>query len=122
LVGSDYRGAGNATYMLSYMAQMGGWAIEDYAVNYAKDPIQYLRIGYASYLSSWALLNSGTAESNYGYWFPGKENDGGAGGGFEPRPWDELGSATRRWDGAHGGIRVNLILGSVALCAQQPRW
>jgi len=38
-------------------------------------------------LSSWALLNSGTAESNYGYWFPGKENDGGAGGGFEPRPW-----------------------------------
>src|SRR5437763_15560189 len=23
----------------------------------------------------------------YGYWFPGKENDGGAGGGFEPRPW-----------------------------------
>ena len=32
-------------------------------------------------------MNSGTAESNYGYWFPGKENDGGAGGGFEPRPW-----------------------------------
>jgi len=86
-LGSDYRGAGNATYMLSYMAQMGGWAIEDYAVNYANDPIQYLRLGYASYLSSWALLNSGTAESNYGYWFPGKDNDGGAGGGFEPRPW-----------------------------------
>lgn len=86
-LGSDYRGGGNATYMLSYMAQMGGWAIEDYAVNYAKDPIQYLRLGYASYLSSWALLNSGTSESNYGYWFPGKENDGGAGGGFEPRPW-----------------------------------
>jgi hypothetical protein len=86
-LGSDYRGAGNATYMLSYMAQMGGWAIEDYAVNYAKNPIEYLRLGYASYLSSWALLNSGTAESNYGYWFPGKENDGGAGGGFEPRPW-----------------------------------
>lgn len=21
------------------------------------------------------------------HWFPGKENDGGAGGGFEPRPW-----------------------------------
>jgi hypothetical protein len=32
-------------------------------------------------------LNSGTPETNYGYWFPGKENDGGAGGGFEPRPW-----------------------------------
>ncbi len=86
-LGSDYRGSGNASYMLSYMAQMGGWAIEDYAVNYAKDPIEYLRLGYASYLSSWALLNSGTAASNYGYWFHGKENDGGAGGGFEPRPW-----------------------------------
>jgi len=59
----------------------------DYAINFARDPIPYLRLGYASYLSSWALLNSGTAESNYGYWYPGKENDGGAGGGFEPRPW-----------------------------------
>ena len=86
-LGSDFRGGGNASYTLSYMAQMGGWAIEDYALNFAKDPIPYLRLGYASYLSSWALLNSGTAESNYGYWFPGKENDGGAGGGFEPRPW-----------------------------------
>jgi hypothetical protein len=66
---------------------MGGWAVEDYALNFAKDPVPYLRLGYQSYLSSWALLNSGTAESNYGYWFPGKENDGGAGGGFEPRPW-----------------------------------
>jgi hypothetical protein len=56
-------------------------------LNFAQDPVPYLRLGYASYLSSWALLNSGTAESNYGYWFPGKENDGGAGGGFEPRPW-----------------------------------
>ena len=66
---------------------MGGWAVQDYALNYAQNPVPYLRLGYASYLSSWALLNSGTAESNYGYWFPGKENDGGAGGGFEPRPW-----------------------------------
>ena len=86
-LGSDYRGSGNASYTLSYMAQMGGWAVEDYGLNYADDPIPYLRLGYASYLSSWALLNSGTAESNYGFWFPGKENDGGAGGGFEPRPW-----------------------------------
>jgi Family of unknown function (DUF5695) len=46
-----------------------------------------MRLGFASYLSSWALMNTGTAESNYGYWYPGKENDGGAGGGFEPRPW-----------------------------------
>lgn len=86
-LGSDFRGSGNASYTLSYMAQMGGWAVEDYGLNYADDAIPYLRLGYASYLSSWALLNSGTAESNYGFWFPGKENDGGAGGGFEPRPW-----------------------------------
>jgi Family of unknown function (DUF5695) len=86
-LGSDFRGSGSASYTLSYMAQMGGWAVQDYALNFARDPVPYLRLGYASYLSSWALMNSGTAESNYGYWFPGKENDGGAGGGFEPRPW-----------------------------------
>lgn len=86
-LGSDYRGSGNAEYTLSYMSQMGGWAVEDYALNFAQDPVPYLRLGYASYLSSWALLNSGTPQSNYGYWYPGKENDGGAGGGFEPRPW-----------------------------------
>jgi hypothetical protein len=86
-LGSDYRGSGPSSYTLSYMAQMGGWAVSDYALYYAHDPMPYLRLGYASYLSSWALLNSGTPESNYGYWFPGKENDGGAGGGFEPRPW-----------------------------------
>ena len=86
-LGSDFRGSGSSSYTLSYMAQMGGWAIQDYALNFAVDPVPYLRLGYASYLSSWALMNSGTAESNYGYWFPGKENDGGAGGGFEPRPW-----------------------------------
>jgi hypothetical protein len=86
-LGSDYRGSGNGNYLLSYMAQMGGWAVQDYALRFAKDATPYLRLGYASYLSSWALVNSGTAESNYGYWNPGKENDGAAGGGFEVRPW-----------------------------------
>jgi len=86
-LGSDYRGSGPSSYTLSYMAQMGGWAVSDYALYFAQDPFPYLRLGYASYLSSWALLNTGTAESNYGYWYPGKNNDGGAGGGFEPRPW-----------------------------------
>jgi hypothetical protein len=83
-LGSDFRGSAGAGYTLSYMAQMGGWAVEDYALNFAKNPIPYLRLGYASYLSSWALLNSGTPESNYGYWYPGQANDGGASGGFEP--------------------------------------
>jgi hypothetical protein len=86
-LGSDYRGGGPVSYTLSYMAQMGGWAVSDYALYFARDPVTYLRLGYASLLSSWALVNSGTPESNYGYWYPGKNNDGGAGGGFEPRPW-----------------------------------
>ena len=34
-------------------------------------------------------MNSGTPESNYGYWYPGPENDGGAGGGFEPSPFGQ---------------------------------
>ena len=86
-LGSDYRaGAGNA-YTLSYMSQMGGWAVLDYALNFATNPCPYLRLGYASSLSSWALMNSGTPQSNYGYWYPGKADDGGASGGFEPAPY-----------------------------------
>ena len=83
-LGSDYRGT--LTYLLSYMSQMGGWSILDYALHFAKDPTDQLRLGYASSLSSWALVNSGTAESGYGYWFPGKNNDGATGGGFMPEP------------------------------------
>lgn len=96
-LGSDFRGSGSSSYTLSYMAQMGGWAIVDYALYSAADPARYLRLGYNSFLSSWALENSGTRESNYGYWYPGPENDGGAGGGFEPRPWG------RTWLGKEQG-------------------
>lgn len=83
-LGSDYRGSGGDAYTLSYMAQMGGWAILDHALNDVDDPRALLRLGHASALSSWALLNSGTEESDFGYWYPGKANDGAAGGGFEP--------------------------------------
>jgi hypothetical protein len=86
-LGSDYRARGNAGYTLSYMSQMGGWAVLDYALHFARNPAPDLRLGYASYLSSWALLNAGTKASGYGYWYPGKDNDGGASGGFEPAPW-----------------------------------
>lgn len=86
-LGSDYRGGGGDRYVLTYMSQMGGWSVLDYGLNFASDPAPYLRLGYQSYLSAWALLNSGTPESNYGYWYPGEENDGGAGGGFEPAPF-----------------------------------
>jgi hypothetical protein len=83
-LGSDYRG--NMTYLLSYMSQLGGWSILDHALHFAEDPTDYLRLGYASSLSSWALVNSGTAQSGYGYWFPSRNNDGAAGGGFMPEP------------------------------------
>jgi hypothetical protein len=96
-LGSDFRGSGSSSYTLSYMAQMGGWAVVDYGLYFAADPARYLRLGYSSFLSSWALENSGTRESNYGYWYPGPENDGGAGGGFEPRPWG------RTWLGKEQG-------------------
>jgi hypothetical protein len=88
-LGSDYRGGGGNGFTLSYMAQMGGWSVLDYALNYAQKPDWYLRLGYASYLSAWSLMNTGTPESNYGYWYPGKENDGGTGGGFEPAPYGQ---------------------------------
>jgi hypothetical protein len=67
---------------LSYMAAMGGWGVLDYAKNFAPLPYDWLQLGYASYLSSWALVNTGRAETNYGYWYPGKENDGAAGWQF----------------------------------------
>jgi hypothetical protein len=61
---------------------MGGWSILDYGINFAEKPYDWLQLGYASYLSSWALMNTGTPESNYGFWFPGKKNDGAMGWAF----------------------------------------
>ena len=81
--GSAYRGD-NLHYTLSYMAQMGGWGIMDYALYHAKDPYALLRLGYGSEMSSWALLNAGREEDNYGWRFPGAEHDGAASGGYEP--------------------------------------
>lgn len=86
LNGSDYRALGGDTWLLSYMAQMGGWGLLDYALNYATNSTEYLRLGYASILSGWATVNSGTPASNYGFWYPGAANDGGAGDGFEASP------------------------------------
>jgi hypothetical protein len=95
-LGTDYRGS--TSYLLSYMSQMGGWGILDYALHFASDATDYLRLGYASSLSSWALVNSGTKESGYGYWFPSPNNDGATGGGFMPeasgRAW--IGKTMRR--------------------------
>lgn len=67
---------------VSYMAAMGGWGILDYGLDFAPQPYDWLQLGYASYLSSWALMNTGRPDTNYGYWFPGPENDGAAGWQF----------------------------------------
>lgn len=67
---------------MSYMARMGGWSILDYGINFSQEPSDWLQLGYASYLSSFALMNTGTPESNYGFWAPGKENDGAMGWAF----------------------------------------
>jgi len=81
LLGADFTGSSD-TGAMSYMAAMGGWGILDYAVHFARDPTDWLQLGYASYLSSWSLMNTGRPETNYGFWFPGKENDGAAGWQF----------------------------------------
>ena len=85
LLGSDYRGS--TSYLQSYMSHLGGWAVLDYGLNFAENPTDYLRLGYASALSAWCLVNSGTAESGYGSWYPAKANDGATGGGFVPEAW-----------------------------------
>jgi len=83
---------------MRYMSQMGGWSILDYGLYYAEDPFPYLRLGYASFLSSWALMNSGTKESNYGFWYPGQENDGAAGSAYVPEAfgWNWFGKQQPR--------------------------
>ncbi len=67
---------------MSYMAKMGGWSILDYGKYFAVKPYDWLQLGYASYLSSWSLMNTGTPESDYGFWSPGKQNDGAMGWAF----------------------------------------
>ena len=81
LLGSDFTGSSDVG-ALSYMANMGGWGMLDYALRFAPSPWDWLQLGYASYLSSWALMNTGRPDTNYGYWFPGPENDGASGWQF----------------------------------------
>ncbi|SFC83544.1 hypothetical protein SAMN04487907_109158 [Zunongwangia mangrovi] len=88
LLGSDFT-ASSDTHTLSYMARMGGWGILDYALNFSEDPFDWLQLGYASYLSSYALMNTGTSENNYGYWYPGEENDGALGWAFMSSQYED---------------------------------
>ncbi len=85
--GSDYRGDMGNDYIVTYMAQMGGWGLLDYALYYATNATDFLRLGYGSYLNGWSTMNSGPPP-NYGFWYPGAAYDGGCGGGFEPSPYN----------------------------------
>ena len=60
-------------------------AFLDYGLNYSKKMYDHINLGYASILSSWALLNSGNEKNDFGYWFKGVENDGAAGWAYEPK-------------------------------------
>ncbi|HMT68381.1 MAG TPA: DUF5695 domain-containing protein, partial [Bacteroidales bacterium] len=81
LLGSDFTYSSD-NHCLSYMARMGGSSILDYAIRFADKPWDWIQLGYASYLAPYALMNTGTPESGYGYWFPGKHNDGAMGWAF----------------------------------------
>ena len=83
LLGSDFFGSSDWSLM-SYMARMGGWSVLDYGLRYADDPYDWIRLGYASYLGPFGLVNAGDAASDYGYWYPGKEKDGALGQAFTP--------------------------------------
>ena len=85
LTGSDIRGDSSG-YTLSYMSQMGGQALMQDALYAPGDPFKLLRLASTSLLSSWALVNAGDEDSDYGYWFSGKANNGASSGGFEPAP------------------------------------
>jgi hypothetical protein len=96
--GSDFRAGGSDNYCLSYMTQMGGWGLLDYALNYATNFPNYLRLGYGSYLAGWGIMNTGTPASDYGFWYHGSNNDGACGGGYEPQAYFDtwLGQPTHR--------------------------
>jgi len=87
---------------VSYMAAMGGWGVLDFALNFAPSPFDWLQLGYASYLSSWCLMNTGRPDTNHGFWYPGPENDGASGWQFMSA---KAGSA---WMGSSypGGVTV----------------
>ena len=96
--GLAYRGylakqwfAYGADATVSYMARMASTSILDYGYRFADDPYEWLRLGYAGYLGPFGVVNTGTVETNYGFWYPGKEKDGAMGQAFTTakfgQPW-----------------------------------
>ncbi|MEX1010959.1 MAG: DUF5695 domain-containing protein [Balneolaceae bacterium] len=106
------------THILSYMAKMGGWSILNYGLEFSDEPHDWIQLGYNSYLSSFALMNTGTEESDYGFWFPGEVNDGALGWAFME---SKHGNAWNRQQEDRGAWRydgeINLGMGTVTRLA-----
>jgi hypothetical protein len=56
--GSDYRAGGGDGFTLTYMSPMGGWGVLDHALHDRHEPDATIRLGFASILSSWSLMNT----------------------------------------------------------------
>lgn len=91
---------------LDYMTQMGGVALLDYAYRFSDRPDRYINYGYNSLLASWALMNTGTKKTDFGYWYQGEQNDGAVGWAFSPYQnsrtymnYIKVGRAPWRFDG-----------------------
>ena len=91
---------------LDYMTQMGGVALLDYADRFSDRPDRYINYGYNSLLASWALMNTGTKKTDFGYWYRGEQNDGAVGWAFSPYQnsrtymnYIKVGRAPWRFDG-----------------------
>ncbi|MEX2527352.1 MAG: DUF5695 domain-containing protein [Gemmatimonadota bacterium] len=100
LLGGDFTSSTDR-HGLSYMSRMGGWSVLDHALHFAREPWELLQLGYASYLASFALMNTGREETDYGYWFPGPQNDGAVGWAFMDakygRAWIQKDEARGAW-------------------------
>jgi hypothetical protein len=89
ILGGDFNRSSDGS-VHSYMARMGGTGILDYAYRFADDPYEWLRLGYASYIGPFGLVNAGLPEQEYGYWYPGEEKDGAIGQAFTTAKYGRL--------------------------------
>ena len=70
---TDVRGAGDSSWNVSYMTQLGAWPIWDWAVRSGNEGTDWVLAYYGAYLSGWQIYNSG------GCWSSDKENKGATG-------------------------------------------
>lgn len=76
---TDLRGCGDSSWNVSYMTQLGAWAIYDWTLERRHTDPELLRAWYASYLAGFSIYNSG------GYLSDDPRNAGSSGWIFENR-------------------------------------